>query len=229
MATGDQNDFIGRLQQLIPDGWFPNGLSAIRDAIITGAANGFAFIFSMLAYLRLQARISTATDGFLDLISFDFFGGKLPRGAGQLDASFRNQIIAFLFRQRNTRRAIILVIQQLLGTTPTVLEPQRVSDTGAYDLANTLAYDVPGAGVYGDSGMPLQCFVTVTLPATLAIATPMIAGYGIPFGAYGIPSQFAYGSAPTIDPVQAADIYAALDSVRPVTGVIWTQILPAAA
>lgn len=228
MATGDQQDFIARLQALIPNGWFPNGLSPVLDAIITGAANGFAFIYSMLAYVRLQSRIATATDGFLDLISFDFFGGKLPRAAGQTDSSFRNQIIAFLFRQRNTRQAIILVIRQLLGTTPTIIEPQRAADTGAYDLANTLAYDVPGAGVYGDSGMPLQCFVTVTLPEAFAIAPPMIAGYGIPVGAYGTPSLISYIAPPVIDPVQAADIYVALDSVRPVTGVIWARIQAAA-
>lgn len=228
MATGDQKDFIARLQALIPNGWFPNGLSPIRDAIITGAANGFAFIYSLLAYVRLQSRIASATDGFLDLISFDFFGGKLPRADGQTDASFRNQIIAFLFRQRNTRQSIILVIQQLLGTTPTIIEPQRAGDTGVYDLASTLANDVAGAGVYGDSRMPLECFVTVTLPTALAIAPPLLAGYGVSFGAYGTPSLISYIAPPVIDPVQAADIYAALDSVRPVTGVIWTQIEAAA-
>lgn len=225
MAVGDQGDILQRLQNLMPPGWFAPGATPIRDALLAGIANAFAFIFSLFTYLKLQTRIATATDGFLDLISFDFFGGKLPRAGGQADSSFRNQIIAFLFRQRNTREAIILVIQQLLGTTPAIIEPQRAGDAIAIDCASTVGIDV--AGVVGDGGMPLQCFVTVTLPTSLAIATPMIAGYGIPFGGYGI-GQMAYASAPTIDPVQAADIYAALESVRPVTGVIWTRIQAAA-
>ena len=224
MSVGDQNDILGRLQRLIPNGWFSVGAAAIRDATLAGAANAFAFIFSLLAYVRLQTRIATATDGFLDLISFDFFGGKLPRGSGQTDGSFRNQITVFLFRQRNTREAVILVIEQLLGIPPTlIIEPQRASDCFCWDTPVTQGYDT--AGVWGDSGMPLEIFVTITIPGGLSIAPPFISGYDMPFGAYDTPSQFEYMGIPVLDPVQAADIYAALDSIRPVTGVIWTNII----
>lgn len=222
MAVGDQLDITARLQRLMPNGWFANGDVPLRDAILTGFANMFAFIYSLLAYVRLQTRIATATDGWLDLIAYDFFGRDFGRADGQNDGSFRNQIISRLFRQRNTREAIILVIEQLLGTTPAVIEPQRCADTGGYSEPTTMGYGV--AGVYGSMSMPLQCFVQVTIPSELSIAPPLLAGYGISTGAYGTGSQIAYIGEPTIDPVQLADIYAALDSVRPVTGVIWASV-----
>lgn len=223
MAVGDQGDIVSRLQRLMPNGWFSVGVVPLRDAILTGFANMFAFAYSLLAYVRLQTRIATATDGFLDLIAYDFFAHDLTR-SGATDASFRNQIIAYLFRQRNTRQAIISVVDQLLGPGAcSVIEPQRVTDTGAYDVPSTLAYDVPGAGVYGDGGMPLQCFVYVTVPDSLSIAPPSIAGYGIPAWGYGI-GQAEYIPAPALDPVQVADIYAAIVSVLPVTGVAWVNI-----
>jgi hypothetical protein len=218
---GNQAQILQRLQFLMPNGWFSVGMVPLRDAILTGFANAFAFVFSLLGYVRLQTRIATATDGFLDLIAFDFFGADLSRGAGQSDASLKRQIIALLFRKRNTRAAIIAVIQQLLGTTPVVIEPQRAADTGVYDNATTLAYDV--AGYYGSLLQPLQVFVQVTVPESLGIGPPLVAGYGTGGGGYGI-GQIEWVGKPTIDPVQVADIYAALDGVRPVTGVIWTSI-----
>lgn len=221
--TASQADIVNRLQRLMPNGWFSNGASPLRDAILAGFANAFAFVFSALAYVRLQTRIATATDGWLDLIAFDFFGGDLPRAPGQTDTSYRYQIISFMFRQRNTRQAIVLVIRQLLGRDPVIVEPQRVTDTGAYDLASTLAYDVPGAGIWGDDGMPLQVFVNVTVPPGLEIAPASVGGYGGPVFGYGIGSG-EYIGAPAVNPVQTADIMLAISSVLPVTGIGWVQI-----
>lgn len=220
MATGDAPDILSRLQRLIPNGWFPVGAAPIKDAMLAGAANAFAFIFSLLAYVRLQTRIATATDGFLDLIAFDFFGNGFHRGTGQTDGSFRNQIISFLFKQRNTRIAVTKVIQQLLGTTPVILEPQWANQAGAYGIYTT-AY---GVTPYGSMSMPHEIFVTVTIPESLSIAPPFVAGYDIPVGAYDTGSQIEFIGSPAIDPVQAADVYAALASVMPVTGIAWTTI-----
>lgn len=220
--TPDVTAMVARLDALLPKRWFPAGEAPYKDALLVGFANCFVFLKSLLDYVRLQTRIATATDGWLDLIAFDFFGTKVARSAGQSDASFRRQIIAYLLRHRNTRAAIIAAIQGLLGTTPTVIEPQRVTDTGAYDEPSTLGYDV--AGVYGDSGMPLQCFVDITIPTSLQIGPPLIVGWDVPGAGYDTGSQIEYVGPPSLDPVEIADIYAALDAVRPVTGVIWAQI-----
>lgn len=160
VSPGSQADILNRLQQLMPHGWFQNGNSAIRDALLTGIANMLAFIFSMLAYVQLQTRLATATDGFLDLIAFDFFGNNLPRGTLG-DASYRSRIQASIFLTRNTRAAIINVLTKITGRTPIAFEPARTADTGGYKVG-TVAYGV--AGGYGSLQYPYQSFVTAFRP-----------------------------------------------------------------
>lgn len=167
--TGDQNDFLSRLQQLMPHGWFPNGNSALRDALLTGIANMLAFVYSLFAYVRLQTRIATATDGFLDLIAFDFFGNNLLRGTLG-DTSYRARIQASIFLAKNTRPSLINVLTLITGRTPIVFEPARAADTGAYNNG-TVAYAV--AGAYGSLQYPYQSFVTAFRPL---VGTPQ---YGI--------------------------------------------------
>jgi hypothetical protein len=158
--VGSQTDIVNRLQRLMPNGWFASGATPIRDALIVGAANAFALIFSLFAYLKNQTRIATATDGFIDLISLDLFGAELPRGT-LIDASYRSRIKSSVFPQRNTRAAIIAVLTHITGRVPTVFEPARAADTGAYNNG-TLAYGV--AGAYGSLLYPYQSFVTAYRP-----------------------------------------------------------------
>ena len=220
--TGSQPDILSRLQSYLPSGWFNVGEAPIKDALLTGFANMFAFLYSMLAYIKLQTRIATATDGWLDLIAYDFFGSTLARSPGQTDASFRNQIISTLLRKKNTVAAIESVIYQLLGTVPTVLEPNFAADTLCWDVPQSGGYDA--VGIWGDSGlMPLQVFVEVTVPGSLSIAPPYIGGYGNSVWGYGV-GMAEYAVKPALSPVVTADIYRALLAVRPVTGVFWTSI-----
>jgi hypothetical protein len=216
---------FARLQRLMPNGWFQFGLTPVKDAILQGFASAYTFIYQLVQYISLQTRIATATDGFLDLIAYDFFQNNLLRQAGQSDASFRASIIAFLFRQRCTRQAIVLVIQQLLGTTPTIIEADRPPDTGVYANATTMGYGV--AGVYGSMSMPLGCFVTVFVSQVIA-GVPLVAGYDVSVGAYDTGSQIEYiaQGEDSINPLTIADIFQSLDSVRPVTGQIWVRVLP---
>jgi hypothetical protein len=159
-GVGSQADILNRLQRLQPPGWFAVGMVPIRDALLTGVANALAFIFSLFVYLRQQTRIATATDGFLDLISFDYFGNKLPRG-NATDQSFKASIQANLFAKRNTRTAIIGVLTMVTGRTPILIEPGRAADVGSYDVGNC-AYDT--AGPYGATDFPYQSFVTAFRP-----------------------------------------------------------------
>jgi hypothetical protein len=169
--------------------------------------------------LRLQTRIATATDGFLDLIAFDFFGTKLPRRPNQTDASYRSNIQANLFPQRNTRAAIIGVLTKITGRVPQVFEPTRPADTGAYNNGS-LAYGV--AGGYGSLAYPYQSFVTAFRPHGTGI--PNIAGYGTPTGAYNTPSQAEYATAAFTAGINDADIYAAIEGVRTGATIVWTRI-----
>lgn len=219
MSTGDTADFVSRLQRLIPNGWFTVGQSPLRDGLLTGIANTLSFVHSLLAYLRLQARISTATDGFLDLIAADFFDNSLFRTANQSDDSFRARIIASVLRERGTRNAVTSILEQLTGRTPIVFEPQRPLDTGVYGGPG-LAYGLVGG--YGSLSLPYQSFVTAFRP--LGQGIPNIAGYGIPTGAYSTPSQADYASLSMIQGITDSDLYSAIDSVRPAGFTIWARV-----
>lgn len=220
MATGDQNDISNRLQQLTPHGWFVPGLAPLRDALMQGVAKTLAFVFSLLAYVRQQTRISTATDGFLDMIAGDFFGAGLPRAAGQSDASYRARILINIFRERATRAGVVKVLQQITGRTPVVFEPARPADTGCYG-GPAIGYGV--AGGYGSLLLPMQAFVTAYRPVGTGI--PLVAGYGISTAGYGVASQGEYAALSMVTgAVTDADIYAAIDSVKPAGTVVWARI-----
>ena len=71
--VGDQNDFIARLKALLPRGWFAE-TAPVLTGTLAGLSAALAQVYGLISYARLQTRIVTATDAFLDLISFDFFG-----------------------------------------------------------------------------------------------------------------------------------------------------------
>lgn len=219
MATGDIDDMSARLQPLIPHNWFTAGLAPLRDAALRGAAASLAFIFSVLAYVRGQTRIATSTDGFLDLVSADYFGGGLPRSPGQNDASFLARIKANLLRERATRASLVSVLTQITGRAPLVIETRRPADCGAYSAPNS-GYGV--AGFYGSVSIPFQGFVIAYRPPGTGL--PNVGGYGSSVAAYGVPSQAEYASLSFVDGVTDADIYAAIDSVRPVANIVWASI-----
>ncbi|AZG15421.1 hypothetical protein EHF44_16695 [Cupriavidus pauculus] len=191
---------------------------------MTGILNGLAyvgaFIYSLISYTRLQTRIKTATDGWLDMIAADFFGNALLRAANQSDESFRARILINIFRERATRAGLIRILQDLTGRTPIVVEPTRPADTGSYG-GPLIGYGV--AGAYGSMLMPFQAFVTAFRPTGSGI--PLIAGYGVSTGGYSQPSRASYASLSMIQgSVTDADIYAAIDSVKPVATIVWARI-----
>lgn len=130
MATGDLNDFRSRIKATLPR-WFADS-SPILDAMLSGVAQALSFVYSLYLYAQMQTRIKMASDGWLDLIAGDFFGTRIARKANQTDASFRAIIIANLFRERATRKALIQVLTDLTGRAPVLIEPQQPGDTGAY-------------------------------------------------------------------------------------------------
>ncbi|KVC81378.1 hypothetical protein [Burkholderia ubonensis] len=222
MATGDQNDVFARLKSALPSRWFGSTSDSmpVVDSLLTGIATGLSFIYSLYAYAKLQTRILTATDAYLDLIAYDFFGTSIQRKANQTDASFRATIIANLFRERATRHAIVKVLQDLTGRTPRIVEPKRPADTGSYG-GPLIGYGV--AGAYGSMQMPYQAFVIAYRP--LGSGIPSVAGYGISTGGYSQASQAEWASLSMIqNAVTDADIYAAISSVLPASTIAWTDI-----
>ena len=214
---GDKSDVFGRLKSVLPR-WYGDS-SPTLDAVLGGLASAGSFIYSLYAYAKLQTRIKTATDGWLDIIAGDFFGVSVLRKANQSDASFRANIIANLLRTRATRPSVIQVLTDLTGRAPVIYEPLRPANTGAY--GSLFGYSV--AGAYGSVLMPYQALITAYRPIGTGI--PNVAGYGASVAGYSIPSQSDYSSITQLqNSILDADIYAAISSVMPVGCIAWTQI-----
>ena len=216
MATGDPSDFLSRLKSLLPANWF-KGSTPILDGTLSGIASALSAVYSLAAYARLQTRIATATDGFLDLIAFDFFGYTLPRAGNETDANYRKRIQAQLLVERGTRRGLIQALTLLTGRAPVVFEPARPADTGAYNT-NTMGYNV--AGGYGSLALPFQSFVTAYRPQSEGI--PNVGGYGNPQSGYGVGG--AYVNPAEATGVTDASIYQLIDAVKPLNAIVWTRI-----
>lgn len=217
--TGDQGDVYSRIKALLPRGWFGD-TSPILNALLQGFSAIIANVYTLIVYARAQSRILTASDGWLDLISADFFGPSLPRKTNESDTAFRNRITVNLFRERATRNAIIQVLTTLTGRAPTIIEPERPADTGGYRIP-TSGYGV--AGAYGSMLLPYQAFVTAYRPIGTGI--PFVAGYGSSPSGYSIPSRGEYASlSMVITAVSDADIQAAIASVLPIGTIAWMRI-----
>jgi hypothetical protein len=235
MATGDPTDITARLFRWVPRGWFPSDPETLVGALLTGFATALAAVFQIIQYAGQQVRIATASDGWLDLISGDFFGLSLPRRAAESDLSFRARIQRELVRPRGTRQAVARALIDLTGRTPSIFEPARPADTGAYNAATALAYNIQGC--YGSLALPFQSFVVAFRPLNVP-GLPLLAPYdlvgGFGAGGYGQGGRpaasvsagtAAYGSLASLAGfVSDAAIYAAINDVRPAGTIIWARV-----
>lgn len=219
MATGDNNDIFSRLKAALPQRWFGSTSDSMPavDSLLTGIATGLSFIYSLYAYAKLQTRISSATDGFLDLISGDFFGSSLLRKSGQTDASYRASILANLFRPRATRPAMAAVLTQLTGNAPVIFEPNRPLDTGCLG-ANTGINSFCGVARMGSMACPFSALITAYRPAVTGGLAGAAYTDAITWSAMGAPLSHGYtGSlALTSSVATDADIFAAVEATRPI-------------
>ena len=218
MATGDQADCLARIQMTLPSRWFGDS-NPILNAVLNGLAYSLALIYSLVQYAKLQTRISTASDGFLDLISYDFFGVGLLRRSGELDAPYRLRIKANLLRERATRNGMISTLTALTGRAPKIFEPKRPADTGALTIGLGLGV---GGGV-GSFVHPSQAFMVAYRPSSSGI--PYIAGLGNAPCGLGIAGGAVVASLSWVQGyVTDADIYAAIDACKPAGSTMWVQL-----
>ncbi len=225
--TGDLTDVVSRLRAVLPKRWFaeqsPN-LSAILQCIATP----WVWLYSLITYVICQTRLSTATDNWLDLISFDFFGNMVSRKPSESDANFRSRIQAALLREAATRTAVISGLGALLGSPPTIFEPANCMDTGSYGalIQNSnssgigLAYGT--AGGWGSLELPLQFFVTATRRPTSGVG--MLAGYSTPNAGYGEGAISYIDLSILPGNVTDQDTQSTLFSLLPVNAIAWLRI-----
>lgn len=212
MATGDQQDMLTRLRALMPKSWLPVA-APIESAKLSGPAWALSTAYAQLTYVALQTRIKTATDGWLDIISADFFGTRLPRLPNEQDDPFRTRILANLFVKGPTRADMSNVLTLLTGRAPTIFEPGNASDSGGWDGIN--GWDV--AGAWGDF-RPYQSFLTVYRPDQALVDLGEWDTWRLAWDAYGAWSD----SSPNA--VTDAALIAAVESTRAIATVVWMRI-----
>lgn len=222
MAAGDANDFAVRFAAVVPARWF-GSTTPVLTGILTGFGAIFAAIYSQIAYTILQTRIATATDGFLDAISQDFFGGVLPRFIGETDAAFSARIRANFFLPKNIRAALVSALTRLTGRAPWIFDPRNTGDAGAYNNGH-LAYST--AGGYGNLNLPFQFFIKPYRPHTGGI--PVVAGYSGNLsspeycpGGYGV-GAIKYGT--NVLEITDAAILNTIVQTIPAATIAWTAI-----
>lgn len=208
---GTPPDILARLKSVLPTRWFPDE-TPVLDTILTGLATGWSSLYALLAGVRLQSRIATATGQFLDGASADFFAARLVRRPNEPDDNFRIRILQSLARAHATRAAVISAVTDLTSNVPVIFEGARVADTGGY----TMAFAYGQAGAWGSLNLPFQVFVTARRAQGVGIAN--VAGYGSPGPLARASLDAATGQ------VTDADIYAAIASVMPTAARAWTRI-----
>jgi hypothetical protein len=192
----------------------------VLNAVLNGLAYCLTLIYSLNAYAKLQTRIATATDGFLDLVAWDYFGAFLLRRLNETDTALRARVFLNLLRQKATRAGVIKAILDLTGQQPKVFEPWRPEDCGAYGI-NICGYGL--AGGYGSLAVPYQAFITAFRP--LGAGIPYVAGYGNPEGAYNTGSRSEWANLSQVaGTVTDADIFAAIADAKVEGTIVWTQI-----
>jgi hypothetical protein len=185
MATGDSADILDRVKKLLPARWFA-WVAPNRDAILGALSDIGAWCYSWIIYARLQSRIATGTDIWLDIISLDFLGRAILR-QGASDSVFRALITATILKERVTRHGMFQAVKTLTGNDPVIFEPWSAGDAGAYSnfsLAQSygqMGYGV-GRGGYGSYQFPGQVFMKVIRGASSGV--PSVTGYGYGYGGY---------------------------------------------
>jgi len=212
---GDQNDIFARLKAQFPRTWF--GDSPNFDATLQGPAWALSSNYAQITYAALQIRIKTATDGWLDLISADFFGNNLPRLTNETDGAFRGRILANLFVKGPTRADMVNVLTLITGQAPTIFEPYNTTDSGGWDGGFYFDAGVPQGGGWGDP-LPYQALVTAYRPAGGDSDLGEWDAYTFSWDSWGAWSD--------LSPVSITDsaIIAAVESTKPVGSLIWLRI-----
>lgn len=208
---------VARLKAALPARWFAD-TTPVLDGVLAGLAAPWAALYAQLRQAIAQTRIATASAGFLDLISGDFFARRLPRRLSEADDAFRARIQAEMRRERATRAGMAAALSDLTGRPPAIFEPARPADTGAWN--GQAGYGA--AGRFGSLMLPRQVFITAYRPLGAGIAT--IAGWGATQGGYGN-GTLAWGDQAQIaGQVTDAEIAATVAATMPTAGIAWLAI-----
>lgn len=216
--TITQDDMLNRQKAVIPPGWFPSD-TPVLDGLLSGFAAVAKHLYDLIEYSRLQTRIGSASDGFLDLIAFDFFGQRIRRRPGQTDESMRAMILKEVLRIRGTRKGLENAIKDLTGTPVSTVELFDPRDCGGYDTGY-LGYDT--AGLWGSVTNPRQILLNAQQPAGAGL--PGAPGLDDGLGGYDTPPEQWGDQSMVVGPVTTQDIYDTINATRAAGVTVWTKI-----
>jgi hypothetical protein len=224
--TGDLANIVSRLRAVLPRRWFAEQ-SPNLSAVLRGLAAPWAWLYDTINVVLAQTRLNTATDDWLDLISYDYFGDLLNRNLNEPDSSYRIRVKAALLRDAATRSAVMSGLEALTGARPIIFEPANCMDTGSYgtmtdsSVVAGLAYGRVGG--WGSLKLPFQFFVTAVHPPSPGIS--MLAGYGTPNGGYGNGAISYVALSMLPGHITEQNIQTTLCNLLPVNAVAWLRIL----
>lgn len=207
---GDAPDIEARLKRNLPASWFGYIVAAVLSAVLGGVAWALSHIYALIVFARLQARLATATGGWLDLAANDFFGRALPRFSGEVDRPYSVRVRQEVFRQRNTRAALDSIVYDLTGKHPLIVEPFHSGDHGGW---GSPGFAWGGVGSWGGASSPYEVFLYMPFPEGYGV--PERGGWGSQIGGWGtgnwswVPSDLENGLGPQIE-----DILRRIDQVR---------------
>lgn len=225
MSTGDSNDILNRVKQVLPKRWF-QWIAPYRDALLGALSDRAAWCYSFIIYARAQTRISSAYGIWLDIIAFDYLGPFLPRN-GAKDTAYRALIQGTILQERVTRKGMIQIVTNLSGQAPWVFEPWNTYDTGAYSSPNTngfkcgqFGYGV-GMGGYGSMQLPAQTFMKIYRAVTSGV--PTVGGYIDSVSGWGQGALEYVSPGTPLNGVSDAIILDAINKTKPTGSTVWTQ------
>jgi hypothetical protein len=215
--VGDTSDIVARLKLLLPRGWFGDQ-APILDAVLGGIAEAWSTIYLLLEFVKSQTRIATASGMFLDIMSADYLGGRLPRRLSESDITFSARIRANILAPRGTRAGVVQALVNLTGREPIIFEPLNATDTGGYNV--NLGYNL--AGGYGSFDLPYQFFITAYRADSSSENSS--GGYDGGPGGYNA-APISYGDMQNFyGTISDDEIYNAIAEVLPVCSIAWTKL-----
>ncbi len=223
MAVGDVQDFVKRLKNVLPH-WFGEEYP-LFEAKIYGIATVASFLYQLRGYAKLQTRISTATDEYLDLIAQDFFGDGLLRKPSETDAQYRRRILTSLFAERATRRGLFNALKLLTGNDPILYEPFNTRDCLCLNVPQTGGLNV-GPGKLGTGSYPYNGWADVFIDAGSGMSGfGGLNQYASYLNTYGDGVKTYLGSPALIDDyITDQDIYNLVNITKVYGTIVWVRI-----
>jgi len=215
MATTLELSILGKLKGALPVQWFGDS-SPNSDAALAGASTAAADVYTLVQEITPQMRIRTSTDGFLDMASGDFFGNNLTRRPAEPDSSYLVRILASLFREQGTKKAMSDALGGYTGIYPLILEYGQSVDTTGFVI--TKGTDTVSG--YGTTVKPHHAFITVYTISPLDFES--IPGYGSNPSGYGLTGAYV----PQILQ-NYTYLFQLINAIKPIGTKIWVRVITA--